>query len=304
MLDIQRPFCFSSKVVFLNNDEKGSLPMKAERRTTIVREIEHWRRSKLLPDHYCDFLLNLYADPVLAPKSEEPQHAIGKAILAVSKATGLQWLIAFGSFTLISFVVLYFSSFHPALQIGIILLAAYLFLFFGERIRLKNEAVGFLTISLGHFIILAGGLYLIHFYELKGWYYNGGLIALCAIFWIIYGIKMKLSALHLCGWLAFLLSYALLLHQLTEGHKWYEIQLYWLPLAVLFGWTSWFIHRFTKPVAAILFITATLTWFMPELYTSFFIEEAIFLPIQLIIKFILVGLILFLLRKQWMVWVI
>jgi len=278
--------------------------MKAERRTTIVREIEHWRRSKLLPDHYCDFLLNLYVDPVAAPKSEEPQHLIGKAVFSVSKATGLQWFLAFGSFTLISFVVLYFSSFHPALQIGIILLATYLFLLFGERIRLKNEAVGFLTITIGHFLLLAGGLYLIHFHELDGWYYNGGLITLCAFIWIIYGIKMKLSALHLCGWLAFLLSYALLLHQLTNGQKWYEIQLYWIPLSILFGWLSWFVHRFTKQVAGILFITSCLTWFMPELYTFFFVEEAMFLPIQLFVKFLSVGLILFLLRKQWMVWVI
>ena len=74
--------------------------MKAERRTIIVREIEHWRRSKLLPDHYCDFLLNLYADPVLAPKSdneeEPPQHLVGKAIVAVSKATGKQWFLTIG----------------------------------------------------------------------------------------------------------------------------------------------------------------------------------------------------------------
>ena len=36
--------------------------MDAEKRKMIVREIDHWRRSKLLPEHYCDFLMNLYVD--------------------------------------------------------------------------------------------------------------------------------------------------------------------------------------------------------------------------------------------------
>lgn len=279
--------------------------MKAERRTIIVREIEHWRRSKLLPDHYCDFLLNLYADPVTAPKSDdEPEHVIGKAIMAVSKATGKQWLITFSLFTLISFVVLYFSVFHIALQIGLILIGTVLLLWLGEKIRKNNEPMGFLTITVGHLLFFCGGIYLIHSHKLDGWYWICGLAACCSLIWVIYGIKSKLGALHLCGWLAFLMSYALMLNQLTDGHTWYEVQLYWVPLSILFGWFSWFIHRFTKQVAGVLLLTSIFTWFMPELYQFLLIDDPSFIPIQLIVKLITGGLILFLLRKQWMVWVI
>jgi hypothetical protein len=33
-----------------------------EKRNLVVKEIEAWRRSKLLPEQYCDFLQNLYLD--------------------------------------------------------------------------------------------------------------------------------------------------------------------------------------------------------------------------------------------------
>lgn len=278
--------------------------MSAERRTIIVREIEHWRRSKLLPDHYCDFLLNLYADPVAAPKSEEPQHVIGKAIIAVSKATGKQWFLTFGIVTLISFVVLYFSVFHIALQIGLILLGTVLLLWLGEKIRKNNNSLGTLTITLGHLLFLSGGLFLTHDQNMEEWYWNAGLIALCATIWIVYGIKRAFSSLHFCGWLALLLCYALVLYQLTADQQWYEIQLYWLPLSVLFGWLSWFVHRWTKPVAGVMLLASIFTWFMPEAFQFMLVQELAFIPLQLIAKLLIGGFILFILRKQWMVWVL
>lgn len=280
--------------------------MKAERRTIIVREIEHWRRSKLLPDHYCDFLLNLYADPVLAPKSEEeqPKHLVGKAIMAVSKATGKQWFYTIGFFTLISFIVLYFSVFHPALQISIILLGTFALLWFGEKIRKQHAPFGFLAIFLGHLLLLCGGLYLISQHQLSDWYWTFALIAVCSLFWIVYGMKSHLSMLHICGWLAFLLAYAMLLHELTSGQQWYEIQLYWIPLSILFFWISWFIHRWFKPSSAVLFVIGIATWFMPEIFQLVFIGEMGYLQLQLISKVIIGSLLLFVLRKQWMVWVI
>ena len=36
----------------------------------IVKEIEHWQRSKLLPEQYCDFLLNLYAGRRAKPSAK------------------------------------------------------------------------------------------------------------------------------------------------------------------------------------------------------------------------------------------
>ncbi|PJW15499.1 MULTISPECIES: hypothetical protein [unclassified Geobacillus] len=36
--------------------------MNRQRRETIIQEIEYWKRSRLLPEHYCDYLLALYTE--------------------------------------------------------------------------------------------------------------------------------------------------------------------------------------------------------------------------------------------------
>lgn len=280
--------------------------MNHERRQMIVKEIEYWRRSRLLPDQYCDFLLNLYADPddpSHAKKSDAPTHAVGKAIAAVQNATGKQWLLTFGTFTLISFVVLYFSRFHPALQIGVVAGSAAALLWIGKRIRERNEAIGLSATGLGMLILLGGGLHLLELHQLTDWGWKAALIAFCALFWIVYGIFARIHILHLCGWFTGLLMYGWLLSRFTADPAWYEVQLYWLPLAVLFGWSSWFFHRWTKPVSAILFLTCAVAWFMPELYSIVILKETSWLQLQLLTKIAFGGALLFSMRKQWMVWV-
>ncbi|WP_079509780.1 hypothetical protein [Mesobacillus jeotgali] len=43
--------------------------MDDHRRKIITNEIQYWKQSKLLPEHYCDFLLNLYTEGSLNPDS-------------------------------------------------------------------------------------------------------------------------------------------------------------------------------------------------------------------------------------------
>ncbi|WP_139994392.1 hypothetical protein [Paenibacillus paridis] len=278
--------------------------MNQDRRQIIVKEIDHWRRSKLLPDQYCDFLLNLYAEQDAIPTTKEQHHTVGKAIAAVQRATGMQWLLTFGTFTLISFVVLYFNEFHPLLQMAVVSLAVVLFLRIGQRLRRRNEAAGLAITSTGMLLLLGGGLYMLNLHEIDHWGWKTGLVAFCSLFWVVYGITARISMLHLCGWLAAILVYAWLLSQFMIDPKWYEVQLYWLPIACLFGWSSWFFNRWSKAVSAVLFVTCSLVWFMPELYSVMFVDEAIWLQLQLIIKIAVGGGLLFSMRKKWMVWVV
>ncbi|MHA7962742.1 hypothetical protein ACX93W_01265 [Paenibacillus sp. CAU 1782] len=277
--------------------------MEQDRRAIVLKEIQHWSRSKLLPEQYCEFLLNLYSDPETPRQAPQPNHAVGKAIAAVQRATGKQWLLTFGTFTLISFVVLYFSSFHPALQIGIVLLGTLAFLWFGHRFRDRSKAMSSMLVSVGALLLLGGGLHILELHELDAWGWKMGVLGGCALFWIIYGIWRKLPMLHLCGWLSSLVLYGWLLSRLDQVPAWYEVQLYWLPIAILFGWSSWFLHRFSKSVAAVMFVVCALAWFLPELYTQLVVHDSAWLQLQLIAKIALGGGLLFTLRKQWMVWV-
>ncbi|MDQ0111694.1 hypothetical protein [Paenibacillus harenae] len=283
--------------------------MNSDRRQIVVREIEHWRRSKLLPDQYCDFLLNLYADQDMDSQSSRSSggssHA-RKAVAAVQQATGMQWFLTFGTFTLISFVVFYFSVFHPLLQIGVIVLGAVVLLWLGQRLRRHNEAAGLAITGIGMLLLLGGGLFMFSLHEISLWWNQVALLGFCALLWIAYGIKAHIPVLHLCGWITSILVYAWLLSHYTGEAKWYEIQLYWLPLACLFGWGSWFVHRWRKAVSAVFFVTCALVWFMPELYAMLFSEDEIiaWLQLQLIVKIAVGGGLLFLMRKKWMVWIV
>lgn len=278
--------------------------MNQERRQIIVKEINYWQRNKLLPDHYCDFLLNLYADQDEKQYSDEQSTSIGKALAAVQRASGKQWLLTFASITIISFVVLYFTIFHPALQMTIIILAATAFLWFGQRMHKRgNEASRLTAVGIAMLVLLGGGLYMLELHGLNSWAWKTMLLTICCIFWIIYGIASRIPILHLCGWLTSMLVYAWILSQYMLEPRWYEVQLYWLPAAILFGWASWFVHRWFKPVSAVLFATCAVAWFMPELYSALFLEDKTWLQLQLIGKFALGGGLLFGLRKQWMVWV-
>lgn len=277
--------------------------MNQERRQIILKEIDHWRRSKLLPDQYCDFLLNLYADQESGAASRDSFTSFGKAAAAVQRASGKQWLLTFTIVTVISFVVLYFTVFHPALQIAVILSAVVVLLALGQRWRKRSEPAGLTAIGIGMLVLLGGGLYLLELHGLHHWAWKTLLLSLCSALWIIYGIASRIQVLHLCGWLAFLLLYAGILSHYMTTPKWYEVQLYWLPAAVLFGWSSWFVHRWFKPVSAVLFLTCAVTWFMPELYAALFLDNSPWLQLQLLGKFAIGGGLLFALRKQWMVWV-
>ncbi|EXX91872.1 hypothetical protein BG53_15080 [Paenibacillus darwinianus] len=274
--------------------------MNEDRRKTIIREIDYWRRSKLLPEQYCDFLLNLYIDEQV---ERTPAGFTGKAAAAFGYSSGKHWLLAFGVIPLIYLIYLYFNAFHPALQTGLALTAVLGLLVFGQRYRTKSEAAGLAYIVLGMFFLLGIGLYLLSLNGLEGWGASSLFLTLCGLLWIIFGTAARIPILHFCGWAALILVYAVLLIKSAIGTEWYQVQLYWVPGAFVFGWFSWFVHRWSKPASAVLFITAVLLWFMPEVHSAFLVDGRSWILLQLIVKMALGGAILFAIRKQVIAWV-
>ncbi len=272
----------------------------------IVQEIMHWRRNRLLPEQYCDFLLNLYADEEEQAqlKRQGSLSATGKAIDAIQKATGLQWFLTLGTFTLISIIVFYFSRFPLIMQMAIILIGSIGLLWIGQRLRNKSETTGIAAIGIAMLLFLGGGLYIIDFHEWEHMLWKVGLLFLCSLLWIGCGILLKVPLLHLCGWLAALLVYGWMLYTYTEEPKWFEFQLYWLPLTGIFIWCCWFFHRSKKNIAAVLFVVGIVCWFLPEGYALLVDGGSMLLQLQLLIKIATSGAMLFLLRRRWMVWVI
>ncbi|MCF3941790.1 hypothetical protein [Oceanobacillus alkalisoli] len=88
-----------------------------ERKVTIINEIEYWKQHKLLPEHYCNFLLALYTEGEDAKASKEQD----KASLFPNMVERFQLLLLCLSLPF-SFIVIYFTEFHVNLQLVILIL--------------------------------------------------------------------------------------------------------------------------------------------------------------------------------------
>lgn len=88
--------------------------MEPEKRKIIVNEIDNWRKSKLLPEQYCDFLLNLY----LEDPAERPKKLLGISTVSIMNSGWKSWILVISSIALIFLYVLNFTSFGLPLQIA------------------------------------------------------------------------------------------------------------------------------------------------------------------------------------------
>ncbi|TYS59242.1 hypothetical protein FZC74_10940 [Sutcliffiella horikoshii] len=79
--------------------------MNKQRKETIIQEIKYWKRNRLLPDQYCDYLLALYTEG----EGVEPAKGRGKLY-----STFFACLISL--FVPITFLVIYFTEMPVHLQ--------------------------------------------------------------------------------------------------------------------------------------------------------------------------------------------
>lgn len=271
-----------------------------EKRKWMVQEIETWRRGKMLPESYCDFLLNLYLEDV----NDRPKTVIGAAMRRIDAASWRKWMLVFGIFTFICLVVLYFSAFHPALQIGLVGLVTTGFIALGGWRQERFPLQGRMAYGAGMAFLLGTGIGVL---QLNGWGDGAGpivLLSVCAAVWIGCGIALRSTLMHMAGWLAVVSLYALLLHRYAGEPTWPEIQLFWLPASLLFIWCSWFLHVRIKSAGTVLFAVGLLLWFMPELYAAAIAGlDAVTVQAQLVVKVAIAGVAMYRFRKKWMEWV-
>ncbi|WP_274363271.1 hypothetical protein [Paenibacillus thermotolerans] len=277
--------------------------MDREKRIIIMKEIEHWRRSKLLPEQYCDFLMNLYAESSTPEEMKMVKRAKGKQAVADSKP--LHWLLLFGTAACISYVVLHFSAFDMQMQIGLFVFAALVPYIYGSMIRRRKPLRSHSFFGLGTAFMLIAGPLLMQYLGWSGWTELALYLTACAFLWLGFGIGLRLPWLHLCGWLSLALCYALLLNRLSVPGNWFTLELCWLPLSLLFAWLGWLFSHKAKQSGAVCLINACFLWFMPETYALLWTDWPIVVTQLLLLgKLTVLGALGFSLRKTWIDWVV
>ncbi|MDF2927080.1 MAG: hypothetical protein K0R57_5994 [Paenibacillaceae bacterium] len=274
-------------------------PMDQEKRKIIVAEIEQWRRSKLLPEHYCDFLLNLYMDE----RQEKPKTLLGVSSSSVSNSNPKAWIAIFGIIGIISFLALHFTSFAFWMQIGVAAGLISILFMLGAAQRSKRPVLSCMCFGVGSVLLLLSGLYLLNEREMTGTPLIF-FVALSSMVWITTGIAARFPVFHLAGWLVLFLIYAVVLRHNIGDIDWIGLELSWVPISLVLMWLGWLFHHRSKQIAAVLLAAGVIGWFGAEIYGLALTELNPGL-LQLLLggKLAVCCGFLFGLRKKWIEWV-
>lgn len=90
--------------------------MNEQRKATIINEIKYWKKSKLLPDQYCDYLLTLYTEG--EPDIEQEPGLKRSLRLRFQPNRTLLICIMVQVLFLVTLLVIYFTEFPLGLQIS------------------------------------------------------------------------------------------------------------------------------------------------------------------------------------------
>ncbi|KMJ60161.1 hypothetical protein AB685_04850 [Bacillus sp. LL01] len=105
--------------------------MNKQRKQTIVQEIEYWKKNRMLPEQYCDYLMALYTEGEGVDQPEKQK----KKIFFILYACLIPLLIP------ITFLVIYFTEMPDHLQM--VLVTFFILL----------SLIGYFTFRREHFLI-------------------------------------------------------------------------------------------------------------------------------------------------------
>jgi hypothetical protein len=275
--------------------------MDAEKRKIIVKEIEHWRRSRLLPEHYCDFLMNLYLEEGM----EKPKLLMGVSASAVANSNWKIWMFIMAVIAVLALSALNFNSFGMPMQIGISTLFVVICYVFGYKQKGNAPLVSYILYGIASISLLFIGLYLLNTYEVSSAYAYIGYVAFCSLVWLINGLAGRMGIFQFCGWIGLIGTYGWLLLQKLNNPGLFSLEISWIPVSIVLIWIAWLAHHTNKQSAGVLLLVGGLVWFAPEALTFLVDVNISSRVIQLSFtgKLISAGAVLFLLRKKWVEWV-
>ena len=272
--------------------------MNLEKRDIILREIQYWRKNRLLSEQYCDFLINLYDDEA-AVKNSNPVslHNLQQGSIKI-------WLFGFGIISFIFLISLYFSVFPWGLQLATALSVLLVCYGYSGVLRERQRVMSLMLAGLGSVLTLGFGMWMIALHDLDPGLWKPFLIGACGLLWCILGFILRIGLLQYCGFIFWALLYAGVFAGIRPAASVLELELLWLPLCVLMVWLSWLLHHRIKGVSGVYFAVGATVWLMPELDALLLRHGYPQWVSYILLLKIAIGLaLLFLFRKKWIAWV-
>lgn len=156
--------------------------MQEQRKEIILKEINYWKENRMLPEHYCDFLLTLYTEGNGEEKSIKPEKS-NKSLLILS--------FIFLALIPTSIFLLYFTELSFILQMAISLIFL-IFSFGGVFLyNKKQQSVDVPTTTAAIIFLLMSVRMVLEFFSNNIIFLYIILLLNCAI-WFYSGRKYKL----------------------------------------------------------------------------------------------------------------
>ncbi|WII39308.1 hypothetical protein [Paenibacillus thiaminolyticus] len=281
--------------------------MDPQQRQWMAQEIARWRKNRLLPAAYCNFLAQLYDVPLDAPEEGSNQPARSWAD-RIGSFRPMSWMVVFFIFVLFCIVGFYFTAFAAPMQIGVIAVPALVLTALAWRSRKTNLRRTRWRAQLACLTLSGGGWLVLQAQGWPAWWPSVVWLVVSALAWLLCGMLARSGWMQGAGWLHAAAAYGCILQiamtDLTLG----ESQWLWLPESALFVWMAWAVHRLSPRASAGLLIASAGLWFMPE---AVWIAARAWSQLEadqellsfLLGKWIILWCSAFYFRKQWVKWI-
>lgn len=183
-------------------DEKRT-NMSLQRKQIIMNEISFWKKNKLLPEHYCDFLLTLYAQG--ENQEEEQTENASKAVLAKNQKYKVILYVVVGLLTAIllaSLLVMTTVVFIPIILVAVAILS---FLYIAIKLVKNKSLMAPLLFVFSALLLLGLSFKVWDIYFVEEPLVLIGLIFGNCLLWLFSGLMMKLVYFSISGVLGVLL---------------------------------------------------------------------------------------------------
>ena len=181
--------------------------MNQQRKRIIISEIKYWKQNKLLPGHYCDFLITLYAQ---GEEDKQQTVKVSDSILVKEKKRLNRTLLILSLVALVISGGMFIFTQYPGVTLALAAGLTVIFLLSTFRKKANQALVPFLYI-IASFLLLAMSLKLwTVFFEGHTMLLLGLLMLNCSL-WLFAGRLLKLLYFTISGTVGLLLIIGFLL---------------------------------------------------------------------------------------------
>ncbi|RXI99416.1 hypothetical protein DS745_14395 [Anaerobacillus alkaliphilus] len=171
-----------------------------DRKKIIINEIKYWKKCRLLPDHYCNFLLSLYTE------GDQPEEINEKQTMRPFKLMPFLMTIFVLALFGLTFLVIYFTDFSSFLQTAVVIFLSIIILLLSIQMKHYDSRLVHLYILIAALMIFIATIHVTNaFFPEQPEAILGAVMLTCFI-WLVIGKKYNLKYFLLSGALGIIIA--------------------------------------------------------------------------------------------------